>query len=176
MDTVTLCRLACSDTLLRKKFGGVFASDRLPRSKRNYSSFIVNLDPHTLPGSHWIAIDFHKKEAYYFDSYGQSPSEKNILNFMKRNADNIVYNENCFQDDLTTTCGYFCLYFLFRRARSLNLNHLSKKNKKQNETFIKMFIRQHFKYRRCCLFSTNTNKKQKCVAWINTRRASISHQ
>ncbi|GFR13158.1 uncharacterized protein TNCT_351171 [Trichonephila clavata] len=29
MDSISLCRLACSDLLLRSKFGGVYASDEL---------------------------------------------------------------------------------------------------------------------------------------------------
>lgn len=168
--------MACSDTLIRKNFGGVFASDCLPKPKTHYSSFIVNLDPHTSPGSHWIAVHFRQKEGYYFDSYGLPPSDKNILKFIKNNADIIVYNKHCFQDDSTTTCGYFCLYFLFRRVRHLNIDDLSKTNKKRNETFIKTFVHQHYKYRRCCPFSTNINSKQNCVAWINRRRAYLSHQ
>ncbi|GFQ69837.1 uncharacterized protein F54H12.2 [Trichonephila clavata] len=52
MDSITLCRLACSDFILRSKFGGVYASDELPKTINNYSCFIINLDPKAKPGSH----------------------------------------------------------------------------------------------------------------------------
>ncbi|GFS50624.1 uncharacterized protein F54H12.2 [Nephila pilipes] len=47
MDSITLCRLACSDVILRSKFGGVYSSDDLPKEHDRYSCFIVNLDPKT---------------------------------------------------------------------------------------------------------------------------------
>lgn len=62
MNTITLCRFACSDVRIRNTFGGVYASDRLPKFKRKFSTFIANLDPHTLPGSHWVAIFFSIKK------------------------------------------------------------------------------------------------------------------
>ena len=77
MDTLSLCRLACSDKKIKKTFGGVYASDSLPVHKKRFSSFIANLDRSTLPGSHWVAIYFENKynSAYYFDSYGKAPSK-----------------------------------------------------------------------------------------------------
>lgn len=171
MNTVTICRLACSDSVVYKTFGGVYASDSLPRKKSCYSSFIANLDPHMLPGSHWVAIYFYNsKKVYYFDSYGLPPSNKNILRFLKKNARVIFYNKICFQEKFTTTCGHFCLYFLFKCARHLKLRDLCLNNKKINEIFIKKFTRQKFKQRKCCPFIYA--KKQRCNSWIKMQ-ASI---
>lgn len=167
MDTLTICRLMCSDVLIKKSFGGVYPSDSLPEKKHNFSSFIVNLDESKLPGSHWIAIYFEnkKRNAYYFDSYGQPPVNMNIVKFLKDNADFIYYNKFCFQDYFTTTCGHFCMYFLFQSVRRLKLNNLSKYNKKVNEKFIKNFVRQHFKLHKCCHYLHAKN--QACIPWIN---------
>lgn len=174
MNTVTICRSACSDSVIQKTFGGVYASDSLPEEKCFYSSFVVNLDPHMLPGSHWVAIYFYNsKKAYYFDSYGLPPSNKNILRFLKKNACNIFYNKICFQENFTMTCGHFCLYFLFKCTRHLQLKDLSLNNKKINETFIQKFTRQKFKQRKCCPFIYA--KKQKCSSWINIE-ASLTHR
>lgn len=173
MNTVTVCRFACSDPVIHRGFGGVYASDCLPSGKSHYSSFIVNLDPHMLAGSHWVAIYFYNnKKACYFDSYGLPPSNKNILRFLKRNTHVIFYNKVCFQEKFTMTCGHFCLYFLFKHARCLELNDLSLSNMKINERFIKKFIRQKFKRRKCCPFIYA--KKQQCKSWIKMQ-ASLKH-
>lgn len=165
MNTITLCRLACSDERIRNTFAGVFASDMLPKFRRHFSSFIVNLDPHTLSGSHWIAIFFHNNTAYYFDSYGLPPSNRKILHFLKTNANCVFYNKITFQEVYTTTCGLYCLFFLFQCVRQFDMSNLDLNNKKKNEVFIRKFVRQNFKRRFCCHFVYN--KKQKCLAWIN---------
>ena len=166
MNTITLCQLACSDFLIRKTFGGVFPCDTLPLNRKQFSTFIVNLDTHDQAGTHWIAIFFDKNNrVFYFDSYGIEPTNKNILNFMKRNAKEIFYNKFCFQDDSTTTCGYFCLYFLHCSVRNSTMEKLNKKKKKENEIFIKKFVHQNFHKRACCHFSYS--KQQSCISAIN---------
>lgn len=174
MDTLTLCRLACSDGFLKNVFGGVYASDSLPSQIKHSTAFIINLDPSHLRGSHWIGIFFaeksKKKTAYYFDSYGLPPSDENILRFLKQNSSNLFYNRICFQDDYTTTCGYFTLYFLFCYVRKLfSFNLLSKSDKKRNEHLIKKFVRQNFKRSRCCHFEYA--KSQACTPWLNMRKS-----
>ena len=67
MDTITLCRLACSDKHLKKEFCGAFSCDTLPKQKRYFNAFIVNLGVKTLPGSHWVSIYFSENTIYYFD-------------------------------------------------------------------------------------------------------------
>lgn len=159
MDTITLCRLACSDRKIRPAFGGVYPSDRLPR-KNVVSFYIANLDLSSSKGSHWIAMHFCKKTVYYFDSFGTEPTDENILNFMKRNAETIMYNKMCFQNKWSLTCGHYCLFFLYHRARHLKMKHA----KKKNDEYIKQFVSRHFKLQRCCHLSHS--KKQKCVSWI----------
>ena len=106
-----LCRLACGDRLIKKKFGGVFPSDGLPAQKNNFKYFIANLDPKHLPGSHWISIAFKNNTAFYFDSFGHVPKQKDILKFMNRNSKSIKYSKHCFQSSKTETCGLFSLFF-----------------------------------------------------------------
>ncbi|EGG14756.1 hypothetical protein DFA_11016 [Cavenderia fasciculata] len=71
----------------RKGFERVIASDQLnllePKDKM---SFIMNLDPHNKPGSHWVAvyIDADKdKSVEHYDSFGQEPTD----DFMKQLKD-----------------------------------------------------------------------------------------
>lgn len=176
MNTLTLCRLACSDRQIKKAFGGVYACDTLPKAKRRFNSFIINLDSSNLSGSHWVGIYFEENnDAFYFDSYGIEPLNKHILKFLKYNSKDIFYNKYAFQEDFSITCGEFCLYFLFCRSRHLKLKELDFKNKKRNEIFIKKFIRQNFNHRHnCCYFSFA--KSQKCIPWINMQHKRVYSQ
>lgn len=165
MDTITLCRIACGDKQIKNGFGGVFSADTLPKFRQNYNKFIVNLDKSTLPGSHWISILFKDNIAYFYDSYGNIPKTKSILKFMKRNSTQIMYNPICHQDYFTTTCGYFCLYFLYTSSRNLSLSNLNFQNKSKNEKFIKTFSKTKLKYAKCC--HTSHSISQSCMALSN---------
>ena len=66
MDTVQiLCTLRIINSFL-----DVYASDFLPLSITKTFTVIINADPHTEQGSHWLAVHFRPKSsgAYYFDS------------------------------------------------------------------------------------------------------------
>jgi len=75
---------------------------------------IYNLDPHDMPGSHWVCsfIDIDAKKAYYFDSYGYEAPEE-ILRFLER-----CKNQGCtdvFFNDIRhqrkgSECGMYCLF------------------------------------------------------------------
>jgi len=62
-----------------RSFLGGFPSDMLPRSVTQTGTVIINADPHTEKGSHWLAVHFLPKSssAYFFIrtlSYRSSPS------------------------------------------------------------------------------------------------------
>jgi hypothetical protein len=75
---------------------------------------IFNLDPHDMPGSHWVCafVDIPKKAAYYFDSYGYVPP-KEVEALLKRLYDqgieHIYYNDVRHQRK-GSECGMYCLF------------------------------------------------------------------
>ncbi|GFQ89000.1 uncharacterized protein TNCT_458131 [Trichonephila clavata] len=76
MDTQTLLRLARSDPIIARRFGGVFASDQLPNNRGYYRSFIVNTDSSLEKGTHWQAMFFDEADkCTFFCSYGTDPRE-----------------------------------------------------------------------------------------------------
>ena len=80
MDTVQIiCTLKDISS-----FRGLYPSDLLTSSILT-GSVIINADSHTREGSHWLAIhfDYPLSAAFYFDSYGRAPSDRNILSFLK---------------------------------------------------------------------------------------------
>ena len=75
---------------------------------------IFNLDKHDEPGSHWVCafVDYPKKSAYYFDSYGLPPPPE-VSVFLERckeqGCETILYNDIRHQRK-DSECGMYCLY------------------------------------------------------------------
>ena len=59
------------------KFRGVYPIDLLP--KRQQGVYVINLDKHDEPGSHWVAVYDDGKIGEYFDSYGLPPKYLEFL-------------------------------------------------------------------------------------------------
>lgn len=80
----------------------------------NRIGVIFNLDKHDEPGSHWVCafVDYIKKEAYYFDSYGLPPPTE-VSVFLERckeqGCETILYNDIRHQRK-DSECGMYCLY------------------------------------------------------------------
>ena len=95
-------------------FLDVFPSDLLPEhSIARSGTLIVNTDPHTESGSHWLAIHFQSKShsSYYFDSYGLPPYIPSIQSFIRRNCSVWDYNTVQLQGLTSTICGKYCCLF-----------------------------------------------------------------
>ena len=73
--------------------------------------FIYNLEPSYMSGSHWVATYVKTGIINCFDSFGMPPFQE-IVNHAKRKNMTLLHQSDQIQNLLTTTCGYFCLYFL----------------------------------------------------------------
>jgi hypothetical protein len=97
----------------RAFFSGVCPSDLLPTHAiiRN-GTVIVNADPHTRSGSHWLAIRLEPKSssAFYFDSYGLPPLVPAVQSFLRRTSSVWEYNTQL-QGLTSTACGHYCCLF-----------------------------------------------------------------
>ena len=86
MDTLQIKRALERNTFTKKIFCGVFASDELPEIIDTFPcGFVVNTDPSTELGTHWIAFYFPSHEkGEFFDSYGYPQNiTVNHLNLIK---------------------------------------------------------------------------------------------
>ena len=110
MDTVQIrCTLRNVASFL-----DVFPSDLLPSQAITRScTIIVNADPHTEEGSHWLAIHLQPKtmSGFYFDSYGVVPLVPAIQAFLRRNCKTWTYNKRQLQGLTTDVCGKYCCLF-----------------------------------------------------------------
>jgi hypothetical protein len=98
----------------KNSFLGVFASDLLPKYPTAESgTLIVITDPHTVSGSHRLAIQFQSRSSklYYFDSYGLPPHIPSIQKFINRNCTFWDYNSVQLQGPNTAVCGKYCCFF-----------------------------------------------------------------
>ena len=118
------------ETILQKKlhtYIPVIASDEIPtlckyiNKNTKEFGFIINSDPHDMPGHHWrsIYINRAKAEICYYDSLTSDPSEeclRGLKALMKRMDDPLYYvlkiNKVKYQSNTTATCGAFALKFL----------------------------------------------------------------
>ena len=93
-----------------RSFLGVFPSDILPQPVSQSGTVIINADPHTENGSHWLAVLFRPKSAsaYYFDTYGFVPLVPDIQAFIRRNSTVSNYNKRQLQGLTSNVCGNYC--------------------------------------------------------------------
>ena len=107
--------------------------------------FIYNLEPSYMNGSHWVATFVKNGIVNYFDSFGMPPFQE-LVDHAKKKKLILLHQNNQIQNINTTTCGYFCLYFLNEMNKGKSYYDLLKvfdvhdtlKNKKKIENYFKL--------------------------------------
>ena len=108
------------------EFQGVFARNTLPYFIPNNSGLIVNTDPNTLKGTHWVAI-FKDMDGYceYFDPFGIPPLYDEYMTFLNNNSSvGYRWSQQQLQCVECITCGYYCVEYLKFRFSGFTLKHL----------------------------------------------------
>jgi Adenovirus endoprotease. len=101
-------------------FLGAFPSYLLPQHPIGCSgTIIVNTDPHTENGSHWLAIRLQSQShsSYYFDSYGLHPIIPSIHSFIRRTSIVWDYSALQLQGPINTVSGRYCCLFALHTDR-----------------------------------------------------------
>lgn len=117
MDGNELERFMRHDPHAAQHFIGVFAADTLPhRITTKPALLIVNSDPISKPGTHWLAMSIDAcGKGFYFDSYGQRPNVPLHERFLSRVCKSWTYNHVDLQALDSSVCGqYCCMYLLFK--------------------------------------------------------------
>ena len=70
-----------------------------------------NLEPAYMSGSHWIATFVCNGTINYFDGFGMPPFQE-MVNHAKGKNLTLLHQNHQIQNLYTTTCWYYCLYFL----------------------------------------------------------------
>ena len=95
-------------------------------------------------GSHWIATYAKNNVINYFDSFGLPPFEE-MLNHAKRQNVTLLHQNQQLQNLYTTSCGYYCLYFLNEMNKGVDyfdLLQVFSRDTNKNEKFIENYFRR----------------------------------
>ena len=106
--------------------------------------FIYNLEPAYMSGSHWVATYVKDNVINYFDSFGMPPFQEMVNHAKKKNL-TLLHQNNQIQNIQTTTCGYFCLFFLNEMNKGNSYYDLLQvfdiNDTMKNERFIEHYFR-----------------------------------
>ena len=119
MNTTQIQQAISSDPAAGPHFLGVFASDQIPRRISQFpASLVVNTDPSSERGEHWVAFYFDKHgNVEYFDSYGFAPINCELMRFFESNGKNHTWNKVQLQGLKSNVCGQWCIAYIVKRSR-----------------------------------------------------------
>ena len=103
----------------------VLSRDQTVPHQHKLALFIYNLEPHYMSGSHWVTTYVRDGTINYFDSFGMPPFQE-LVNHAKEKNLNLLHQNQQIQNLYTTTCGYFCLYFLNEMHKGVDYSDLLK--------------------------------------------------
>ena len=117
--------------------------ENVPHNHRQ-ALFIYNLEPSYMSGSHWVSTYVKDNVINYFDSFGLPPFQEMVNHARKKNL-TLLHQNNQIQNLLTTTCGYFCLYFLNEMNKGKSYFDLLEVFNIYDTTKNEKFLKQYFK-------------------------------
>jgi hypothetical protein len=142
MDSETIDRILSSTKNGKSVFQGCYPSDQLPLITKYPSGMIINEDPASKEGSHWVAF-FAKSpsSAYYFDSLGRTPTP--TIHKYLNNYKIVRTNIKSFQFPFNKTCGHYCIYFILYASLGTPFNIIIKTLSRQRDPdhFVKTFVK-----------------------------------
>lgn len=80
--------------------------------------YVVNTSPCSEEGTHWVVYDNYNN--YFFDSFGRPPQSYFNISRMR-------YSRKILQDDKNETCGFWCIYYIYKRNKHINLKRFLQK-------------------------------------------------
>ena len=100
-----------TDSITRSSYLRCFAFDE--RSINMYPAcFILNTQPRSEEGEHWLTFFFDRHEnCYFFDSFGNKPSFYGLNNYVLANSKKWTFNLKQLQG-FEPHCGVYCIFFL----------------------------------------------------------------
>lgn len=120
MDSCQLHEALHTHPLTKSNFWGVFASDQLEYPTKLPASLIVNVEPSSKSGSHWISLYIaHNGDAIYFDSLAQPPLENasRLFRIVERNRTPV-------QSVFSSVCGELCMLFIFLKSAKVSFSDI----------------------------------------------------
>ena len=127
---------------LKIPINNVLSRDRTVPHNHKEALFIYNLEPSYMNGSHWVSTYVKDNVINYFDSFGLPPFQEIVDHAKKKNL-TLLHQNQQIQHLNTTTCGYFCLYFLNEMHKGVDYFDLLQVfdfDTMENEKFIEKYF------------------------------------
>ena len=138
LSNSVLSYLANDDNELKKYFQGVFAADELPRplptGSRARRAYIVNTDPSSEPGQHWLAMCTQGNQCKTFDSYGLPLAlytNPDLQDWWSKHKF-VSRRDVSLQALDSQICVHFSLLYLIARARGITMGDFLARWKSSN--------------------------------------------
>jgi hypothetical protein len=130
-----------SKVLGKKRFHGVFPSDKIPMLMGPFPfGLVINTDKEGQPGKHWQALwATSTNQVEFFDSFGDAPRGP-IEEFLSDKK--VIKNKTKVQANYEISCGPFVIYYLIQKSSGLQMIDIVNKllKKKFVDTFVKLFV------------------------------------
>ena len=145
MNTLQIKRLLKKDLKSKTIFKKVCALNQLEKPTFP-SAYVINSDPSSEPGEHWVAVYFDKRgRREYFDSYVLSFTLVGLKSYMDAYSSSAwVYNRKTSQAYFSSFYGHYCVYFILFCCRGVPLHAIVSdftSNLTENDCSISRFIR-----------------------------------
>lgn len=152
MDDKRITVMMTSDFFTSKMWKGFLAPDLKLSEKKSIKNpphlYFVNTAPTYSGGEHWCVLIVRKKYCEFFDSFGKSPDNYDVLKSIVPQCKKIVYNGDRYQSYLAKTCGHHCIFFSILRARGISNKRIKKLYKKNdyryNDSMVYKFVLKRF--------------------------------
>ena len=117
LNSFQLKHALTQNSVTKTFFDGIYPSDYLHALEKDTQLIIVNTDPSTEPGEHWLLFYIDGKNVEMFDSLGRNPDfySKDIVQFIER-FDHVKYVTQRVQPLDSSLCGHYCLYYAYFRC------------------------------------------------------------
>lgn len=113
----------------KNKFGAKFNVTKYQKRGITQLGLILNTDPSTEKGKHWIAlaVDIPLKRVFFFDSVGMS-APKEVKVWVDKKFKGYIFTENRNQHQFKSSeCGVYALHFLDKIASGVPFGKISSK-------------------------------------------------
>lgn len=144
MNTDELADIISSNPNTRKYFKGVFPCDQIPQFQTGFA--IINTDPSTSDGRHWVLILRKNQSSMYFCSLAEPP-EGDIRQYLAQFS---TVQANCspcqFGNEIS--CGCFCIFVADMYCLGYQFSDICALFDiiRNDDIFIREYMRNKYKY------------------------------
>ena len=144
LSTTDLNHVLQTDSVTKNVYLGAYPACEIPKSRKKRYFFITNTDQHDEPGTHWTAWMVEDGNVEFFDSFGRSPNNYQMPYEFKKYilGKKVSYSALRVQEFSSSTCGYFCIYYIYFRSLGLDYEYIIKEltNLKDNDDIVIKFV------------------------------------